>query len=121
MKNNKLISVFIVLTLIFISAIPCYAANDILENTKDLIAKYYDVISGIAVILGAFLALIALVAWFFFPTDKGSELGKKWFIRIIFCLVIILSLGGIIRLIQNITADNGFNVDEYVNSIPKVN
>jgi len=121
MKNKKMLAFSTFAMVLLTSTVPCYAANDILENTKDLIAKYYDTVSGIAVILGAFLALIALIVWFCFPTDKGSETGKKWFVRIIFCLVIILSLGGIIRLIQNITAGNGFNAEEFKNSIPKIN
>ena len=94
-------------------------ADDILDNAKKLITSYYDTLSGIAIGIGMLLAVVALIVWFVFPSDKGAETGKKWFVRILLCIGIILSLGGILSLIQNLTSNGGFNAEEYVNSIPK--
>ena len=120
MKDRRIVLIMLMLVLILCSVVPCYAESDIIENVKDLIATYYDVVSGLVVALGAFLCLIAAVVWAVFPSDKGAELGKKWFFRILGCILLVLCLGGIIRLLENITADSGFNAKDYVDSIPKV-
>ena len=120
MKNRKFVLVVLMLIMVLCSVVPCYADSDIIENVKDLITTYYDVVSGLAVALGAFLCLIAAVVWAVFPSDKGAELGKKWFFRILGCILLVLCLGGIIRLLENITQDSGFNAKDYVDSIPKI-
>ena len=119
-KLKKIIMPFaIALSSIIMMATPVFA-DDLLDNAKDLIANYYDALSLIAIGIAMILALVALIMWFVFPSDKGAEQGKKWFIRILLCIFIILSLGSILALIQNLTANSGFNASEYVNSIPKV-
>lgn len=119
-KLKKIIMpIAIVLSSIIMTATPVFA-DDLLDNAKDLIANYYDALSLIAIGIAMILALVALIMWFVFPSDKGAEQGKKWFIRILLCIFIILSLGSILALIQNLTANSGFNASEYVNSIPKV-
>lgn len=119
-KLKKIIMpIAIALSSIIMTATPVFA-DDLLDNAKDLIANYYDALSLIAIGIAMILALVALIMWFGFPSDKGAEQGKKWFIRILLCIFIILSLGSILALIQNLTANSGFNASEYVNSIPKV-
>ena len=117
--RNLIMPIGIALPSVLMTATPVFA-DDILDNAKDLIANYYDTLSGIAIGIGMLLAVVALIMWLVFPSDKGAEQGKKWFIRILLCIGIILSLGGILSLIQNLTANGGFNAHDYVNSIPKV-
>lgn len=118
--KNKFAAGSIVITSVLLSTVPAFAANDILDNARDIITKYYDTLSGIAIGIGMLLAVVALIMWFVFPSDKGAETGKKWFVRILLCIGILLSLGGILGFIQNLTADAGFDANGYVNSIPKI-
>lgn len=98
----------------FYSAAPAFAAKDILDGVSNIIGTYFDQLSGIAIGLGALLAVVALIMWFFFPSDRGAEQGKKWFIRILFCIGLLSCLGGIISLIQNMTAGQGFDASGYI-------
>ncbi|MBQ1959400.1 MAG: hypothetical protein II354_03135, partial [Firmicutes bacterium] len=81
---------------------------------SNIIGTYYSELAGLAIGLGALLAVVAIIMWFFFPSDKGAEQGKRWFIRILFCIGLISCLGGIISLIQNVTAGQGFDASGYI-------
>ena len=98
----------------FYSAAPAFAANDILDGISNIIGTYYSELAGLAIGLGALLAVVAIIMWFFFPSDKGAEQGKRWFIRILFCIGLISCLGGIISSIQNVTAGQGFDASGYI-------
>ena len=89
--------------------------EDILGHLKSLITEYYDKLFGIAIGIGIICAVIAVIMILTSPTDKGSEQGKVWLKRIVLGLVILMSLGGILRLIQNITAGAGLNIKEILN------
>ena len=99
-------------TVVFSSAAPVFAEPAGITNLKNTIIEYYNTLSGIAIGLGMLLAVVALIVWFFFPSEKGGEKGKQWFIRILFCLAILLCLGGILSLIKDITAGQQLDIND---------
>lgn len=78
------------------------AGGTILDSIATLINTYYEPIKKILIGAGALCLLLALGMWLLFPSERGSEKGKAWFVRIIYCLVGIVSVGGIIALINTI-------------------
>ena len=97
------------------SSVSCFAAPSALDTIKRTITEYYNSLSGIAIGLGMLLAVVALIVWFFFPSEKGGQTGKQWFIRILFCLAILLCLGGILSLIKDITAGQHLDTNTMFN------
>ncbi len=89
--------------------------EDILGHLKSLIKEYYDKLFGIAIGIGIICAIIAIIITLASPTEKGSEKGKSWLEKIVIGLIILMSLGGILRLIQNITAGAGLDINEILN------
>lgn len=80
-----------------------FAAIQLFESVKKMVADNYTEFLLMIVSLAAFLATAALLVWFFFPSDDGSKMGKKWFIRILLCIAVLLSLGGIFGAIFQAT------------------
>lgn len=87
----------------------CYASTFI-DGLSSIISTYTIELVALAFGLAGLLAVIALMAWQFWPSERGSELGKRWFFRIIACTVILCCLGAIFAGIKEITAGQGLDI-----------
>lgn len=81
----------------------CYAA-DIIGNLSKKANEYYDKLVPLALGLGGLCAVIALILWLIPVSDRATETGKRWFLRILLCVAALFCLGGIFGLIKDVTA-----------------
>lgn len=88
-----------------------YAA-DIIENAGSMIGTYFSKIRGIAIGAGLLASLVAIIVMTVHPDDRAAQEGKRWLTRIFLGIVILLSLGGILSLIQNLTQGQGLDIDK---------
>ena len=87
----------------------CFAST-FFDGINDLISTYTTELVAVVLGLAGLLAVLALGAWQLWPSDRGSELGKRWFIRILVCTGILCCLGAIFAGIKEITAGKGLDI-----------
>ena len=84
-----------------------YAAVAMFDSVKKILTDNFTAFITMACCLAVTLLAVAGVVWFVFPTDRGAETGKRWFVRICLCLVLLLSLGAIFSCISQFTDGMG--------------
>ncbi len=84
-----------------------YAAIAMFDSVKKVLSDNFTPFVTMACSLAVALLAVAALCWFFFPTDRGAETGKRWFVRICLCLVLLLSLGAIFTAISQFTDGMG--------------
>ena len=87
------------------------SADDIFGKADSGLKDIYSKLMGTAPVLIAVLAVIALLAWLFWPSSKGAEKGKTWFVRILAGLIGLLVLGLIFSTMVNIFGGNNSAYD----------
>ena len=75
------------------------AEEDIFTKSENGLRTVYQKIMSLAPKLIGVLGVIALLAWVFWPSTKGAEKGKLWFLRIIGGVIGLVCLGLIIATI----------------------
>lgn len=80
-----------------------FAAVSIFDSVKKMITDNFTPFITMTCCLAVALLAVATLVWFVFPSDRGAETGKKWFVRIVLCLVLLLSLGAIFGAISQFT------------------
>ena len=78
---------------------PVLAEEDIFTKSENGLRTVYTKIMSLAPKLIGVLGVIALLAWIFWPSTKGAEKGKLWFLRIIGGVIGLVCLGLIIATI----------------------
>ena len=78
---------------------PALAEEDIFTKSENGLRTVYTKIMSLAPKLIGVLGVIALLAWIFWPSTKGAEKGKLWFLRIIGGVIGLVCLGLIIATI----------------------
>jgi len=86
----------------------CYA-DGIIEQAQEKAQAYYGKLFGLTTFAAALAVLIALIWAALAPTADGARTPLAWVKRIIVCYFVILCLGGLFGLIQDITKNQGFN------------
>lgn len=86
---------------------PVYGAN-IIDQIATQLKTYYGKIAGIATVVAAFCILIALLWTLISPSAQGASTPIGWIKKIVICWILILSIGGIVTLIESITSGMGY-------------
>lgn len=87
------------LALVFTFNHGALAAEDIFSKSENGLRTVYQKIMSLAPKLIGVLGVIALLAWVFWPSTKGAEKGKIWFLRIIAGVIGLVCLGLIIATV----------------------
>lgn len=82
----------------------CFAEGDIISQAGDTAKDYYGKIFGIVTFVAGLAAIICLIWIAISPTANGARVPLDWLKRILVAYACIMLLGGIFRLIQNLTA-----------------
>lgn len=77
------------------------ADEDVFQNAETGLSDIYSKFLSLAPKLIGVLGILALLAWIFWPSAKGAEKGKTWFIRIMCGVIGIVLLGVIIATLVN--------------------
>ena len=99
------IIVSMALTLIIIAFSLTFAAGggDIIESAGETAKNYYSKIFGIVTFVAGLAAIICLIWIAVSPTANGARTPLEWLKRILVSYACIMLLGGIFRLIKNLT------------------
>ena len=87
-----------------------YAAVTMFDSVKKVLSDNFTPFITMACSLAVALLAVAALFWFIFPSDRGAETGKRWFVRICLCLVLLLSLGAIFSAISQFTDGMGADI-----------
>ena len=82
----------------------CFAERDIISQARDTAKEYYGKIFGIVTFVAGLAAIICLIWIAISPTANGARTPLEWLKRVLVAYACIMLLGGIFRLIQNLTA-----------------
>ena len=80
------------------------------DSVKKVLSDNFTPFITMACSLAVALLAVAALFWFIFPSDRGAETGKRWFVRICLCLVLLLSLGAIFSAISQFTDGMGADI-----------
>jgi len=99
-----------ILTLFILFSISnsCYAAG-LIDQATNMAKTYYGKLFGLTSFAAALAILIALIWAALAPTANGAKTPLAWIKRIILCYFVMLCLGGLFGVIQDITKGQGFN------------
>lgn len=93
---------------LFCTAGTASAAKSIIAQANTMLSTYYTKIAGIATLIAAFCLLIAVI-WAMVSPGQGAQTPISWAKKIIICWILVLAIGGIATLIQELTNGMGFN------------
>lgn len=114
MKNikKKLTGITVAIGTTLSSAVSAFAAGNesILDTAESTIKTYYGKFIGLGMGLAALFAVIAVICMNL-PSERTSQQGRQWLVRIFFGVAILCCLGGIFALIMDLTAGSQLDID----------
>jgi glucan phosphoethanolaminetransferase (alkaline phosphatase superfamily) len=98
---------FILGMIIIAAQSPAFAGGDIVEQAKNMAKQYYSSLFVIVPVVAALFLLLAILWAMVVPTNQGARKPIEWGTRILICLIVACSIGGLVALVNNLT--NGLN------------
>ena len=92
-----------IITMVIFAAITSHAAGDIIGQVTTQLNLYYGKIFKITTLIAAFLILVAVLWTMLSPSGHSAQTPIAWIKKIVICYIAILSIGGIIALLKEIT------------------
>ena len=81
----------------------CFADGDIIEQAGSVANDYYSKLMSIVTFVAGLAAIICLIWIAVSPTANGARTPLEWLKRVLVSYACIMLIGGIFRLIQNLT------------------
>ena len=111
-KSDRIaVAVTVFLSILLLAGIICqsFAAGDPFSQAESIAKDWYGKLFSISSIIAGLCIIIGVLWTMLTPTSGGARTPISWIKKVLLCYVIILALGGIFKLIEDLTKGMEFN------------
>ena len=99
---------YLVISLLFILAVPAYASN-IFGMAKNAMQTVYTDVAGIATVAAVVCAAVCLFLMNFSKSGRTVDESRSWLKRIVICWAALMTLGAIVTYFEKIIPQSAFS------------